>query len=385
MDTNHRGGPPGFVRMITSADGDGLTIVYPEYSGNRLYQTLGNLQTTPKAGLVFPDFDTGDVLYVTGSAEILTGPRAKDLIEHSNLAVKIQVEAARYARDSLTFRRAPEVEVDYSPYNPQVRYLSTESRLGVAKGTNQLSAKLIRKEILTPTIGRFRFRIMNDEKKSSKWKNGQYVALSFQDELDHGYSHMRDDDPKSLNDDFVRTFTVSSPRDKPEDEFEITIRKVGPVTEYLFRHNVRSDLDVQLQGFGGEFFINQNKEETVSFVAGGVGITPFLAQAKDLDLTRLRLYWSVKSEDLKLVLATFGSIPNLASSTTLFITGTGLHLPGGMELQNSGAVILSRRIEKCDLSEDTSSRWYLCTGTALRSSLLEWLRGKSVFYEDFNY
>lgn len=65
MDTNHRGGPQGFVRVLSN-DEDGLTFIYPEYSGNRLYQTLGNLVETPQAGFVFPDFSTGDVLYLTG-------------------------------------------------------------------------------------------------------------------------------------------------------------------------------------------------------------------------------------------------------------------------------------------------------------------------------
>jgi predicted pyridoxine 5'-phosphate oxidase superfamily flavin-nucleotide-binding protein len=52
MDTNHRGGGPGFVRVLCNNDGDGGThIVYPEYSGNRLYQTLGNCESPLEASL----------------------------------------------------------------------------------------------------------------------------------------------------------------------------------------------------------------------------------------------------------------------------------------------------------------------------------------------
>ena len=47
MGTNHRGGSPGFVRVASNKPGPGgCTLVYPEFSGNRLYQTLGNLYTT---------------------------------------------------------------------------------------------------------------------------------------------------------------------------------------------------------------------------------------------------------------------------------------------------------------------------------------------------
>lgn len=380
MDTNHRGGPQGFVRILSN-DGNGLTLVYPEYSGNRLYQTLGNLKDTPHAGLVFPDFETGDVLYVTGKTEILAGKDASALIAHTNLAIKIQVEALRFVTRGLGFRGHLG---ERSPYNPPVRYLSTENRLALTGTGTEIHAKLLDRQILAPSIARFRFSIANPS-ESSHWKPGQYVALSFQDELDIGYSHMRDDDPKSLNDDFLRTFTVSS-RDEGKDEFEITIRKVGPVTEYLFRHNMRYDLEIPLQGFGGEFYIQQDDREHVAFVAGGVGITPLLAQAQDLDLKRLQLYWTVRAEDLGLVADIFDRIPGVATSTKLFITGAKVPKSKQWEkIEKSGASVQKRRMAKDDFAGDTSSRWYLCTGTAFRNSVLGWLEGKTVLYEDFNY
>lgn len=384
MDTNHRGGPAGFVRILSN-DEHGLTIVYPEYSGNRLYQTLGNLKETPQAGLVFPDFDNGNVLYLTGKTEILAGKEASRLISHTNLAVKIQVEAVRFVTDGLAFRGELG---ERSPYNPPVRYLSTEDPLDIKSNEKEIYAKLIDRQILSPTIGRFRFHIADPE-KASKWKPGQYVALSFQDELDIGYSHMRDDDPKSLNDDFLRTFTVSSRQDGDEghDQFEITIRKVGVATEYLFRHNLRTPLEVPVKGFGGEFYLKQEEGQNIAFIAGGVGITPLLAQAQDLDLTRLSLYWTVRKDDLGLVLDTFERIPRLADSTTLFVTGSidDEESNGWKNLATSSARVQQRRIVKKDLVEDSANRWYLCTGTSFRNSVLQWLEGKTVLYEDFNY
>ncbi|MFJ7438680.1 pyridoxamine 5'-phosphate oxidase family protein [Methylorubrum thiocyanatum] len=69
VDVSHRGGPPGFVRI--GADG-ALTI--PDYSGNRFFNTLGNLLANPRAGLVFPDFATGDLLQMSGRAEVVLDP-----------------------------------------------------------------------------------------------------------------------------------------------------------------------------------------------------------------------------------------------------------------------------------------------------------------------
>lgn len=102
MDTNFRGGPPGFVRLMSNGP-SGSVLVYPEYSGNRLYQTLGNFQMTPLAGYFFPDFDTGNALYVTGTPEILIGKDAADLLPRSNLAVKLTVTSARFVEKSLAF------------------------------------------------------------------------------------------------------------------------------------------------------------------------------------------------------------------------------------------------------------------------------------------
>jgi ferredoxin-NADP reductase len=383
MDTNHRGGPQGFVRVLSN-DESGVTIVYPEYSGNRLYQTLGNLRTTPRAGITFPDFDTGDVLYLTGTTEVLAGKDASDLIAHTNLAVKIRVDAVRFISEGLGFRGR---EGERSPYNPPVRFLSSESKNAVAKNNKQVMAKLIDKKLITPTIGRFRFHIADPE-KASKWKPGQYVALSFEDELDIGYSHMRDDDPKSLNDDFLRTFTVSSRQDVLDghDQFEITIRRVGPVTDFLFRHNVRSELQVPLQGFGGEFFIQQGEGEKVSFIAGGVGITPLLAQIYDLDLKRLNFYWTLRANDLAFANEIFERIPGLAESTKLFVTGKKPEMTDAWKrLTLSGATLERRRLNKDDITGDTADRWYMCAGPSLKNSVLGWMSGKTVTYEDFNY
>ncbi|WP_239502378.1 pyridoxamine 5'-phosphate oxidase family protein, partial [Stenotrophomonas maltophilia] len=47
VDISHRGGRPGFVHV----DGERLTI--PDFSGNRYFNTLGNLLVEPRAALLF--------------------------------------------------------------------------------------------------------------------------------------------------------------------------------------------------------------------------------------------------------------------------------------------------------------------------------------------
>ena len=392
MSTNHRGGSPGFVRVMSNG-GDGATLAYPEYSGNRFYQTLGNLQVSPKAGLVFPDFENGNVLYMTATTEILVGKDAAAVIPRSNLVVKVLLQEARFVKSGLSFRG---ISGERSPYNPTVRYLAAEGGVAIPQGkeTSRVNAKLLKREMLTPTIARFNFRI-SDPITAGRWKVGQYVALSFENELSIGYSHMRDDDPKSLNDDYTRSFTVSSPpngNELPDDEFEITIRNVGVVTNFMFRQNVRAGLEVPLKGFGGEFVIEQQTGKITAVVAGGIGITPLLAQVSRLDVYGLRLFWTINIQDIGLVLATFQRVPALAASTSLFVSSSNVRATASQKAAMAAVEALcpgiaKRRILANDLQAnmDMSDRWYICTGPALKASLLQWLAGKEIVYEDFNY
>lgn len=66
VDVSHRGGRPGFVHL--DAD-DTLTI--PDFAGNQFFNTLGNFMVNPRAGLVFVDFDRGDLLQLTGTAQVV--------------------------------------------------------------------------------------------------------------------------------------------------------------------------------------------------------------------------------------------------------------------------------------------------------------------------
>jgi len=74
VDVSHRGGKPGFVRVTRDAnlnDGGRAVLTVPDFSGNMLFNSFGNLQVNPRAGLLFVDFASGDLLYLTGTAEVL--------------------------------------------------------------------------------------------------------------------------------------------------------------------------------------------------------------------------------------------------------------------------------------------------------------------------
>ncbi|GAA5006029.1 hypothetical protein GCM10025734_45650 [Kitasatospora paranensis] len=65
VDASHRGGAPGFVE---AAGPDELR--WPEFAGNAMFMTLGNLELDDRAGLLLPDWETGGGLLLTGRARV---------------------------------------------------------------------------------------------------------------------------------------------------------------------------------------------------------------------------------------------------------------------------------------------------------------------------
>ncbi len=109
-DASHRGGKPGFVHII----GENL-LLFPDYKGNMMFQTLGNLAVDPRAGLLFIDFEQGSTLQLTGKASILwdekliaTLPGAQRLVLFQ-IASIVESNAGNAIRGRL---------IQYSPYNP---------------------------------------------------------------------------------------------------------------------------------------------------------------------------------------------------------------------------------------------------------------------------
>ena len=118
-DASHRGGAPGFIEVL-----DDRTLRIPDYSGNSMFNTLGNLRVNARAGIIVPDFERGRTLQLTGTAEILWNqddPADRTGGTHRFLAFRV----AHWLELPLLAGVKPEF-LDYSPYNPT----RTSRRLG---------------------------------------------------------------------------------------------------------------------------------------------------------------------------------------------------------------------------------------------------------------
>lgn len=110
-DVSHRGGAPGFVEVV-----DERRLVWPDYPGNQMYMTLGNLELNPAAGLLFLDWDTGDALHLTGRARVEWDPGD---VPGAQRLVAFEVDRTLEVSGASPLRWAFE---EHSRFNPPVRH-----------------------------------------------------------------------------------------------------------------------------------------------------------------------------------------------------------------------------------------------------------------------
>jgi predicted pyridoxine 5'-phosphate oxidase superfamily flavin-nucleotide-binding protein len=112
-DASHRGGNPGFIRFL-----DENTLEFPDYPGNTMFNTLGNIAVNPNAGLLFLDFERGGTLQLTGEARIVWDAERAASFAGAKRVVEFRVEEAIETRGIVPLRWRFE---GYSPFNPAWR------------------------------------------------------------------------------------------------------------------------------------------------------------------------------------------------------------------------------------------------------------------------
>ncbi len=105
-DASHRGGNPGFLQVLSPN-----RLRWPDYRGNSMFMTLGNISANPRCGLLIPDWDTGTTLQLTGTAEIIWDGGAAG----SQCSVEFTVDEVIELTDASSLRWG---RAELSPANP---------------------------------------------------------------------------------------------------------------------------------------------------------------------------------------------------------------------------------------------------------------------------
>ena len=108
VDASHRGGKSGFIRLD-----DDRSFTVPDFVGNFLFNTLGNIAINPKAGLLFIDFERGDLLYLACDAEIIWDPIQIEAFKGAERLLRFHVREVRRVDASLPLRWG---EAELSPF-----------------------------------------------------------------------------------------------------------------------------------------------------------------------------------------------------------------------------------------------------------------------------
>ncbi|WP_321790132.1 pyridoxamine 5'-phosphate oxidase family protein [Burkholderia pyrrocinia] len=271
-DVSHRGGMPGFVRVD-----DAHTLTTPDFSGNRFFNTLGNLQLDPRAGLLFVDFDSGDLLVVAARAEIVWDGPLVASFDGAQRVVRFHVREVRRMRAVLPFRwsaveRAPQfaamAAVAGGATTAAVAPVPSASALASAPASASTSAPAWRSLRIAKivdearSIRSFHFEPV-DGGALPAYEAGQHLTLRVA---------LPGSDAPS-----IRSYTLS---DAPGDaHYRITVKREGRVSAWLHDHaQVGMTLDAQMPR--GRFTFDLASPRPAVLVSAGIGITPMIAMLR---------------------------------------------------------------------------------------------------------
>lgn len=262
-DANQRGGNPGFVRVVSENE-----LFWPDYRGNGMFQSFGNLQLDSRAGLTFFDFSTGHLLQLSGSAEV-EWQVAKDMrVERAaERIVRYRVDKVRRSVGPVTNFRWETVE--YSPYNPKRPGASEE--MGLSASEFPMDVDLVKIVEEAPDIKTFRFLAP----RYVKFLPGQYATFDF--------GNVGVDDDTNV----VRTWTLSETANSTKGDvtLEVTVkRKAGGFMSNWLHDNAKLGFRTRLVDIGGDMtvFSAAGVPRKVMFISGGIGITPNMAMLRGI-------------------------------------------------------------------------------------------------------
>ena len=257
VDVSHRGGQAGFVRV----EGDVLTI--PDFAGNLHFNTLGNFKLNPKAGLVFIDFATGDLLQLAGRVTlILDGPEIA-AFQGAERLWQVQVEAV--VRRPAALRSRWEFQ-GFSPNSLMTGdWQQTAARLQADALRDQWRPlRVTRIEDESAGIRSFYFEPA-DGAGLPAFKAGQHLPLRLN----------LADQAKPL----IRTYSVSS---APSDDFfRISVKREGLASAHL-HDRVRVGDVLEARAPQGSFVVDPQEPRPLVLLGAGIGVTPMLSMLREV-------------------------------------------------------------------------------------------------------
>ena len=266
-DVSHRGGRPGFVRIENER-----TLIFPDFTGNYHFNTIGNLMVNPQAGLLFIDFDTGDLLSLTCTAEIIWDSDEKRAFTGAERLVRFTLV------DGVLIEKAVPINWHFSDYSPSLErtgtWQATAATLAARQASNTFrNYTVTRVERESAVITSFYLKPA-DGTPIQCHQAGQFLPLEL--EL------------PGLDKPLKRTYTIAN---APNGSYyRLSIKResaAGPelpagLSSNYFHDQIKPGSTLRALAPRGQFTLAPSSVRSVVLLSAGVGITPMLSMLEQL-------------------------------------------------------------------------------------------------------
>lgn len=254
VDVSHRGGRPGFVRV----EGNRLTI--PDYAGNLFFNTLGNLQLNPVAGLLFVDFASGTLLQVSGRAQVVLDSPLLSSFEGAERLWTVDVQQVVLRPAAVSLRWALR---EFSPTSLATgTWAEAQMRLQQRERQRQWQRwQVLRIEQESRDIRSF--YLQPEDGQPVTFVPGQHIPVRLQLGAETA---------------LIRTYSLSS---APSDgHLRISVKAQGPASQHLHAQLKVGD-SLQVRAPAGSFTLDAQSTRPIVLIGAGVGITPLIAMLRE--------------------------------------------------------------------------------------------------------
>jgi predicted pyridoxine 5'-phosphate oxidase superfamily flavin-nucleotide-binding protein len=117
-DCSYKGGMPGFVRVLNAT-----TLAFPDYDGNGMFKSLGNILVNPNVGMLFIDFEHPGRMRINGTATVHHDDPL--LPEYPGAQLIIRIQAEQIFPNCPRYIHTMQI-VKYSVYTPRLGYTPPE-------------------------------------------------------------------------------------------------------------------------------------------------------------------------------------------------------------------------------------------------------------------
>ena len=258
-DVSHRGGKPGFVRID-----DDKTLTFPDFSGNYHFNTMGNILLNPRAGLLFIDFEKGDLVYLTCKAEIIWDSEEGRAFTGAERLVRFTLDEAILVEKAMPIRWK---FLEYSPSLYQTgSWEEVKAKIDeIHAGNIYQNYTVTRVEVESDVITSY-FLEPEDGSQIACHSAGQFLPIEIQ--------------PPGSSEIIRRTYTISN---APNGAYyRLSIKKEPAALAHLppgvsssyFHDHVEAGSTIRALTPRGKFILDESSARPVVLMSGGVGVTP---------------------------------------------------------------------------------------------------------------